>query len=47
LSTAGFESVGDSQHTKRLSKRTIAVSRLRRNRSISGSFSNEYIERVC
>jgi hypothetical protein len=47
LSTAGFESVGDSQRTKPLSKRTMAISRLRKNPSISGSFSGEFTERVC
>jgi hypothetical protein len=46
-SMAGFESVGDSQRTKRLSKRTMAFSRIRKNASISGSFSGELTERVC
>ncbi len=46
-SMAGFESVGDSQRTKRLSKRTMAFSRLRKNDSISSTFSGELTERVC
>ena len=46
-STASLSSVGDSQRTKRLSKRSMAGPRLCKNRSICDNFSFLLTARVC